>query len=280
MEFNSTPLISIIVPAYNCSQTIEETLSSIKQQTYINWECIIVNDGSTDATENIIKSIITDDKRFNLFITENKGVSSAKNYAIHQSQGEYLFPLDSDDLIKQDCLETCINEFRKNKDIVLVYTDVEFFGEKSGLFNLMEYKYETLLKQNLMTNSSMFRKESFLSVGGYRTNMIHGFEDWDFYIALLFDKPLDAVKKVPEPLMLYRIQEKSRSRSLETENKMQQMYNKIIYNNFNIYCQYYPNLFQRIQEYDYLKTMISKPIIKQSVSIVHLLSSIKKMFLK
>ena len=92
-------LISIIVPCYNQAHFLNEVLQSVLDQSYSNWECIIVNDGSPDNTEEIALVWCTKDKRFRYVKKENGGLSSARNAGITISQGEYILPLDADDKI-------------------------------------------------------------------------------------------------------------------------------------------------------------------------------------
>ena len=102
--------VSIIIPCYNQAKYLEETLYSILNQTYSNWECLIVNDGSSDETEQIAKQFTARDKRFNYFFKENGGLSSARNFGLNKSTGTYIQFLDSDDFIDNAKLELSINE--------------------------------------------------------------------------------------------------------------------------------------------------------------------------
>ena len=92
-------IVSIIVPCYNYAALFREALDSVLAQTYDDWECIIVNDGSTDDTEEIALQYCQKDERFIYFYKENGGHSSARNYGIKKSKGEYILPLDPDDKI-------------------------------------------------------------------------------------------------------------------------------------------------------------------------------------
>ena len=112
-------LVSIIIPCYNQDQFLDETLQSVFDQTYSNWECIIVNDGSTDASESIIFDWVQRDKRFQYYKTTNSGVSAARNYGLRIAQGEYIQFLDADDLLTADKLTLSLDALQKYKvDIV------------------------------------------------------------------------------------------------------------------------------------------------------------------
>jgi len=101
----TNPLISIIIPTYNRADLISETLNSVVAQTHENWECIIVDDGSTDNTANVILEYTNKDKRFKYYLRPgilNKGASPCRNYGLKQAKGDYIQFLDSDDLLNKN----------------------------------------------------------------------------------------------------------------------------------------------------------------------------------
>lgn len=116
------PKISIVIPVYNAEKFLVETLDSVKNQTFRDFECVIVNDGSTDKSLEIINSFVERDKRFRVFSVPNNGCANIpRNIAIRNSVGEYIFNLDADDLIESDTLEKIIiRQEETNADIVLI----------------------------------------------------------------------------------------------------------------------------------------------------------------
>jgi glycosyltransferase involved in cell wall biosynthesis len=117
MEKNK--IISIIIPAYNRANLIGETLDSIIAQTYINWECIVVDDGSTDATKSILQSYTEKDNRFQYFQrpkSKPKGANSCRNYGLQKSNGDYAIFFDSDDLFTETCLESRLKFINRYPD--------------------------------------------------------------------------------------------------------------------------------------------------------------------
>ena len=107
-------LISIIVPIYNVEKYLRQCLDSIMNQTYQNFECLLINDGSPDNSANICREYVDKDSRFKYFEKENGGVSSARNLGIEYSKGEYITFIDSDDWVDSDYLELLymkINEY-------------------------------------------------------------------------------------------------------------------------------------------------------------------------
>ena len=114
----SKKLISIIVPVYNVENYMEECLDSIKNQTHKDIEVILVNDGSTDGSREICERYCEKDSRFKLINQENQGLSEARNVGVRVSTGEYIFFVDSDDVVKVDILEILLSFMAEDVDIV------------------------------------------------------------------------------------------------------------------------------------------------------------------
>ncbi len=127
----STPLVSVIVPAYNHSSLISETLDSVLAQTYANWECIIIIDGSKDNTKEIVLKYCRKDNRFNYFSIERSGPSVARNLGLKMAKGDYIQFLDADDLISYNKFEFQIKLFNENKPDAVV-SSYDLFQTKSG----------------------------------------------------------------------------------------------------------------------------------------------------
>lgn len=235
----NNPLVSIIVPCYNQAQYLPETLDSVLAQTYPYWECIIVNDGSPDNTEEIAKHYCDKDIRFKYVYKENGGLSSARNVGIKNSLGEFILPLDSDDLIGNYYLEEAIRVFEQEPKTKLVYCKAELFGELNGEWKLAYYDYKTLLYDNVIFCSSIFKRIDYNVTKGYDENLKSGLEDWDFYIKLLDEESI--VYKLPKALFFYRIRNNSMLRSMNKDliiKTKTQIYN----NNYQKFNKYIPNL--------------------------------------
>ena len=99
-------MFSILIPVYNSALYIEQCIKSIKNQSYKNFECIIVNDGSTDNSLDLINDIIENDARFTVISQSNKGISDTRNKLLEMSNGEYIVWVDSDDFVDMDLLYT------------------------------------------------------------------------------------------------------------------------------------------------------------------------------
>ena len=121
------PFVSIIVPAYNYANFILETLQSIQEQTYVNWEAIIVDDGSTDDTRQVVKTIVETDSRIKYIYQTNKGLPAARNTGIEASLGNYIQFLDADDLLSKSKIELQVKYMLENLSSDISYTTAHYF---------------------------------------------------------------------------------------------------------------------------------------------------------
>ncbi len=198
------PLVSVIIPCYALAHFLPEAVESVVRQTFTDWECVIVNDGSPDNTSEIAKKLISkySDKRISLVEKENGGPGDARNAGIKHSQGKFILPLDADDLIYPTFLEKAVNILLENPNIHIVYSDLQEFGASNNYVQAGEWNPVRLRFQNHLNYCSLYRREVWESVGGYHTN-VNGYEDWDFWIGCL-GKDYNG-QRIPEPLLAYRV---------------------------------------------------------------------------
>jgi glycosyltransferase involved in cell wall biosynthesis len=232
--------VSVVVPCYNQEKFLKETLDSVLAQTYSDWECIVVNDGSTDNSEQVILNYLAQDGRFKYLFQSNQGVSSARNMGIASACGEYILPLDGDDFLFKHCLEESVRVLSENSQVKVVCGAAELFGEWSGIWNLPYEGIKKLLSVNSLHCSSMFRRSEWETVGGYKTNMKYGWEDWDFWISIL--KSGGEVCKLQTNHLRYRIQKKSRERSIQCNpERYLQMTRQLYDNHAELYLEHIGN---------------------------------------
>jgi glycosyltransferase involved in cell wall biosynthesis len=195
------PRVSIIIPCFNYGEFIDEAVDSVLNQSYSNFEIIIVNDGSTDDYTN---NLLADYQRpkTRIFQTKNQGVSAARNHGIERSFGEYILPLDPDDKIGTTYLEKAVKVLDNDPRVGIVYCKINFFGNEIGDGNWPPYSKDEMLYRNVIFNSAFFRKKDWLAVGKYKTDYLHAGEDWDLWLSLL--ELGVAVYQIPEPLFWYR----------------------------------------------------------------------------
>ncbi len=192
-------LVSIIVPCYLQSDFLPETLDSVLSQTYTNWECIIVNDGSTDATEQVAKTYCKRDPRFKYIYQRNRGLSSARNTGLINARGKFIQFLDSDDLISPDKLFHQVDTLIKNEEVDIVYGETLYFdsNEKDRTSRSIDFKnkrwmpcisgkgrliIEHLLRRNIMVVSSPLIKRSVIDEVGYFNEDLRALEDWFYWL--------------------------------------------------------------------------------------------------
>lgn len=231
-----SPVISIIVPCYNQAQYLPETLQSVLEQDYRHWECIIVNDGSPDNTEEVALEWCSKDERFKYFKKENGGLSDARNYGIKHSVGKYILPLDSDDKISKDYTLEAINILEKDSSVKLVFCRAKLFGVHNEEWDLLPYSYDNMLfVRNCIYCSAIYKRSDYDLTIGYNVNMIYGWEDYDFWLSLLCRE--DKVVKLDKFHFFYRTKDVS-MRTLINEEKESFLRLQIFKNHMDIYLEY------------------------------------------
>lgn len=124
------PVVSVIIPTFNRAHLVRDTLNSVISQSYQKWECIVVDDGSTDATLAIVEEYTNDKDRFSCYhrpITAKKGPSACRNFGLSVAQGKYVVFLDSDDVLAKDCLEKRVSFFEVNQNLDFVVFSMGWF---------------------------------------------------------------------------------------------------------------------------------------------------------
>jgi glycosyltransferase involved in cell wall biosynthesis len=251
---NNNALVSVIVPCYNYAHFLGEALDSVLTQTYPYWECIIINDGSPDNTEEIALEYCKKDSRFKYIHKENGGHSSARNMGIKNSIGKYILPLDADDIISNNYLEKAVEILDSDKNVKLVTGQVQLFGTTAEKICFKSFDLRSFLVVNYITISSLFRRTDFDKTNGFDESM-KVFEDWDLFIGLL--KNGGEVKALPFTCLYYRKKEISMFHD-NLRNKKQLFRDQLkLYNNhIDIYEKYFDSPIGLIQENEKMKRVI------------------------
>lgn len=178
------PQVSVIIPTYKQTHYLPEALESLEKQTFRDFEVIVVDDGNSDKN-GVQKAVGKFAGRLPVKVIrhpKNLGLATARNTGVKASRGKYVLTLDSDDLLKPTFLQTTVAILEDRPDISIAYTDVELFGAADKVLEMPEYNFNELLTHNLLACTSLYRRQVFEAVGGYSTDMIYGWEDYDFWI--------------------------------------------------------------------------------------------------
>lgn len=183
------PLVSVVIPAYNAALFIKEAIESVLNQTYMNFEIIVIDDGSIDNQNEIIRTLMEKDDRIKYFYQENSGVSTARNHGILISKGEYLAFLDADDVWLPDNLELKIRKFESG-EFGLVHSSAKIIDDKSNITGQSIIGKEGDLLEDMLVwketcipgpSSILVKKEVIKEVGHFDINLSTA-ADQDFFL--------------------------------------------------------------------------------------------------
>lgn len=242
MFMQNNPLVSIIIPTYNRAHLIGETLDSVLAQTYTNWECIVVDDGSTDDTEAVVIDYVNRDTRFQFHKRSekyNSGGNGARNYGFDLSKGEYVNWFDSDDLMLPDAIQSKLHAFEENIDFVI--GNSLNFDEEGTISRPYVLKYdipitaENFINQSIgwITNDVLIKRE----VVQIRFNeQLKSGQEYNFFSRLLF--LTDRGKYLKKDVSKRRIHKNSIANELEVSKDKNLMYlhnDLILFNDIKSY---------------------------------------------
>lgn len=193
-------MVSIIIPTYNYARYLAETLQSVADQSYSDWECIVIDDGSADNTKEVFDVFVKNDNRFKFISQSNKGVSAARNAGIKAAKGDFIQFLDGDDLLQEDKIKVQIDVFKSVPEIDIAYSNVGFFDDgnnkqlRSSLNGNKPKNWLPKIRAKgkevvghfgkinfLVMNSPLIRKSVLDRVGEFDERM-QALEDWDFWM--------------------------------------------------------------------------------------------------
>ena len=220
------PTISVVIPAYNVERTILETIESVQQQTFSDFELIVINDGSTDRALELVSTV--KDPRLKIFSYSNGGLPTARNRGISRATGEFITFLDADDLWTPDKLELQLAALQQRPEAGVAYSWTHYMDEKGESFHggkPVFYEgnvYAKLLMGNFLESGSnpLIRRQAIESVGEFDPTL-KSCEDWEYWLRLAANWPFAVV---PKAQILYRQTSGAMSSKIEVMEK----YNLIV----------------------------------------------------
>ncbi|WP_415329118.1 glycosyltransferase family 2 protein [Chryseobacterium sp. MMS23-Vi53] len=261
---NNSNLISIIVPCFNASYYVKDVLESIQNQTYKNIECIIINDGSTDDTLEIINTF--SDERFHIYSQENKGLSDTRNFGLEKAIGDFILFCDSDDLLPLNAIESLLSSYTGREDIIVGKTATYTWEKKENISVLPHPKEkqvldnknsEALIKniteglspiaQNKLYRNSFLKENNLKFLSG----IYHEDELWFFETMFKAEN----VTFIPEITYLYTV-DNAHSITKKNSDKNLLGYLSVIKTIFNKYYLQYPEKGVIAYYISYLKKII------------------------
>lgn len=225
------PLVSVVIPTYNYAHFIGQTLESLFAQTYQNWECIVVDDGSTDDTREVVGSIAESDPRVRYFRQENRGQPAALNAGLRELRGDYVQILDADDLIEARKLERQVAYLEAHPEADIVYGAVRYFrGDNVAerLFSMWERNepwmpevsgkgtavLRELIRGNIMTVNAPLSRRRVVETVGLFDEALAGPHDWDYWLRCAAGGASFAYLDAPGTLALVRSHPSSLSKNV------------------------------------------------------------------
>jgi MoaA/NifB/PqqE/SkfB family radical SAM enzyme/GT2 family glycosyltransferase len=203
------PRVSVVVPCYNQAQFLPDAVQSVVEQTFTDWEVIVVNDGSPDATSAVCRDLAArwPGRLIRCLEKPNGGLSDARNAGITAARGKYVLPLDADDKLHPAMLAKTTALLDACPELAIAYTDTLHFGAVNARVFAGRFTLANLCQHNLLSYCALYRREAWKAVGGYNTNMTLGYEDWDFWLGCA-ERGFQA-RRIPEFLLFYRVKNRS-----------------------------------------------------------------------
>lgn len=204
-------LLSIIIPYYNLGDYVEETLDSALATDYSQFEVVIINDGSTDQKSiEILEKLEKKDSRVRIVTIENGGLANARNVGAEHARGEYIAFLDADDLIDKTFYSKAIQILERYNNVSFVYSWVEFFGARTGIWPTFNTEFPYFMGMNMLTAFVVVRREDFINFGANKKVMEYGLEDYEGWLNMCAHGYSGI--SIPEVLVKYRVRPESMSR--------------------------------------------------------------------
>lgn len=225
-----TPLVTVIIPTYNYALFISNAIEAILSQTYAHWECIVVDDGSTDKTLELVNQYVSIDERIRYIQQKNAGPSAARNNGLKNCNGKYIQFLDADDLIAPAKLSKQVQFLEENPQVDIIYSDVRYFQDDYPdqlLYSMSKPDRPwmpmvsgsgkailiPLLHQNIMVSNAPLLRRSVVEDVGFFDESLEAFEDWHYWLRCADSNKHFEFRDFEGTLALVRLHRSSTSQS-------------------------------------------------------------------
>lgn len=259
MSTNTSPLVSVVIPYYNCEKYIKEALTSVEGQYYRHFEIIVVNDGSTKDSTLFLENLLKNKPNTHYIHQKNQGPSATRNIGAKIARGEFLLFLDADNKIRPEYLQKTVPVLLSNPNCKLVYTKAELFEAQTGEWKIPPYVgFSDLLLGNKIDVLALIRKADFHRLGGFDENL-KSHEDWEYWIRLLQDG--GDVIRINEIMYYYRKrldQTSITNQLLKDTNHERHSWQKVYIKHSDLYMKYQLSFFDLIKNQKNKKGLLDK----------------------
>ncbi|MDQ3047220.1 MAG: glycosyltransferase [Bacteroidota bacterium] len=224
-------MVSIIIPSYNYAHLLPETLKNVSEQSFHDWECLVIDDGSTDSTKEVMANFSAKDSRYRYIHQVNSGPQVARNNGIEKSKGDFIQFLDADDLLEPEKLKVQ-TEILQNQQADIVYSDMRYFSSAKPTEHFYSMSLNksadhpwmqkvsgsgsvivrSLLKENIMVINSPLIRKSVFEKHGYFDESLKFNEDWELWLRFAVNGVSFLYDETPGTKALVRVHEHSYSR--------------------------------------------------------------------
>ena len=219
------PKVSVVIPCFNLGRFLDEAIQSVLDQTYSDFEILVVDDGSTDEeTKRRLDTLAT--PRTCVIHSTNQGLSATRNLGIRNTSGEYVCALDADDRLAPTCLERSVRLLEANRELAFVSHWVDAFGDNDFQWKPVRCDLGILLDYNVVNGAALFRRSLVEAIGGFDELLREGCEDWEFWIRATEAGYTGVI--LPDILYQYRQRPDSMSRTMNRTGAYQRIYGELV----------------------------------------------------
>lgn len=264
MTSKNEPLVSIIMPCYNDGCYLNEAVQSLDVQTYSNLELIVIDDGSDDKiTLQVLEQL--NFRNLQVIHIQHSFPAAARNRGLAIAKGKYIVPLDADDKIAPSYIQKAVDILESSPDVGAVYCHAAMFGDVQGDWDMPDFDIDYMLIDNIVFVTSVIRQSILSEVGGFDESLIHGMEDYDFFLSLL--ERDWKIYQLPETLFYYRTRTDSRSRKfIDNTSFYNATYDSIYQKHRSLYLEHMDHVFPLVRgEYLRLRSLSSENLFLKTL---------------